>query len=136
MRLTYISYMIYFIQSNPDEYRITFFEDPETKRIPVQEYLESLSQKEQVKIGKYINYLREQKGVLDDPYTRHIRDKLRELRVDFGKNRHRILFFTFVGKNIILLSAFLKRTEKTPESEITKALNNYHKVINNPHLYD
>lgn len=68
--------------------------------------------------------------------SKHIRDKVRELRVDFGRNRHRIFFFTFVGKNIILLHAFLKHTEKTPESEITKAFNNYYKVLRSPKLYE
>lgn len=128
--------MIYLKWDNTKEYKITLFEDPDTKRTPVREYLESLGPKEQVKIIKYIDFLQESKGVLDEPYAKHIRYKLRELRVDFGKNRHRILFFTFVGKNIILLHAFLKRTDKTPEAEITKALNNYYKTINNPHLYE
>ena len=119
-----------------DEYKITFFYDPDTKKVPVREYMENLTPKEQTKITKYIDFLQENKGVLDEPYTKHIRDKLRELRVDFGKNRHRIFFFTFVGKNIILLHAFLKQSPQTPESEITKALNNYYKIINNPHLYE
>ena len=117
-------------------YKITFFEDPDTKRIPVQEYLGCLAEKDQLKIAKYIVYLKENKGVLDEPYAKHIRGKLRELRVDFARNRHRIIFFTFVNQNIILLHAFLKHTPKTPESEITKALNSYYKVINNPHLYE
>lgn len=29
-----------------------------------------------------------------------------------------------------------KRTAQTPESEVTKALNNYSNVINNRHLYE
>ncbi len=124
------------IYNNNYEYRIIFFEDPYTKRNPVQEYLDVLNEKDRLKIFKYIDYLQQNKGVLDEPYARHIHDKIRELRVDFAKNRHRIFFFTFVGKKIILLHAFLKRTAQTPESEITKALNNYYKIINNSHLYE
>jgi phage-related protein len=48
----------------------------------------------------------------------------------------RIFFFTFIGKNIILLHGFLKQTEKTPESEIIKAMNNYYKVLNNRNAYE
>lgn len=70
------------------------------------------------------------------PYDKHIRDKIRELRVDFGKNRHRIFFFTFVGKTIILLHAFLKHTDKTPEAEITKALTNYYKALRSSKSYE
>lgn len=119
-----------------DEYAVKFFYDPTTGKVPVREYLDKVTSKERAKILKYIEFLREHKGVLDEPYTRHIRDKIRELRVDFGGNRHRIFFFTFVGRNIILLNAFLKKTAKTPEKEIVQALNNYYKVISNHKLYE
>lgn len=119
-----------------DEYKIKLFYDPKTGHAPVKEYLDDVPDKERAKILKYIEFLREHQGVLDEPYTKHIREKIRELRVDFGKNRHRIFFFSFVGKNIILLHAFQKRTAKSPKSEITKALNNYHKVLRNNKLYE
>lgn len=119
-----------------EDYKIKFFVDPETGRVPVREYLDDIVDKERIKILKYVDFLREHKGILDEPYSKHIRDKIRELRIDFGRNRHRIFYFTFVGKNIILLHAFLKHSDKTPESEITKALNNYHKVLRSPKLYE
>lgn len=119
-----------------DEYKVTFFFDADTESVPVREYIDSVSWKERAKILKYIEFLREREGVLDEPYTKHIQDKIRELRVDFGKQRHRIFFFTYIGKNIILLHAFLKRTLKTPESEIRKALYNYEKILRNPKLYE
>src|SRR3989344_2547296 len=109
-----------------EEYKVKFFVDSQTGRVPVKEYLDEISDKERAKILKYIEFLREHQGVLDEPYTKHIRDKIRELRVDFGRNRHRIFFFTFIGKNIILLHAFLKHTAKTPEAEIVIALNRHH----------
>ncbi|MCF7916575.1 MAG: type II toxin-antitoxin system RelE/ParE family toxin [Candidatus Omnitrophica bacterium] len=91
-----------------------------------------LAQKDKVKIFRYINFLQEQKGHLGEPYTRHIIDKIRELRIDFGKNRHRIFYFTFIDKRIILLHAFLKKTQKTPIKEKNKAKYNYQDFINNP----
>lgn len=127
--------MIYFNQGQADEYKIKFFTDRETGYNPVKEYLRRLPDKEKTKILKYAEYLRQHQGVLDEPYTRHIRDKIRELRVDFGKNRHRVFFFTFVGKNIILLHAFLKKKEQTPEKEINRALTNYYKVLKDSKLY-
>jgi phage-related protein len=134
--LTYISYMIYLNWSQSDKYKIKFFTDWETGYNPVREYLRGLPDKERTKILKYAEFLRQHQGVLGEPYTRHIRDKIRELRVDFGKNRHRVLFFTFVEKNIILLHAFLKKTEKTPEKEINRALTNYYKILKDPKSYD
>jgi len=118
------------------EYKIKFFADPETGRIPVKEYLDDAPDKERQKILKHIEFLREHEGILDEPYSKHIRGKIRELRVDFGKSRHRVFFFTFVGKNIILLHAFLKRTAKTPEPASAKALKNFYKVLNNAKLYE
>ena len=111
------------------EYRVTFFKDSKNKS-PVLEYLNSLGAKEKAKILKYVEFLREHKGVLDEPYSKHIKGKIRELRVDFSNNRHRIFYFTFINKNIIFLHAFLKKTQKTPPEEIMKAENNYHIVIN------
>jgi len=85
---------------------------------------------------KYIEFLREHKGVLDEPYSRHIKGKIRELRVDFARNRHRVFYFVFVKRTIILLHAFLKTTAKTPISEIKKAQERYQDVIKNKQLYE
>lgn len=128
--------MIYYNQNPTEEYKVKFFYDPDTEEAPVSNYLNSLSQKDRSKVLKYIEFLREHSGVLDEPYTKHIRGKIRELRVDFGRNRHRIFFFTFAGRNIILLHAFLKKTSKTPENEIDKATSNYNKFIINPNFYE
>ncbi|MEK7652194.1 MAG: type II toxin-antitoxin system RelE/ParE family toxin [Patescibacteria group bacterium] len=122
------------IYNDPDEYKVKFFVDND--RSPVLSYLEKLSIKDRAKILKYIEFLRVHKGVLDEPYTKHIKGKIRELRVDFGGNRHRVFFFAFVNKNIILLHAFLKKTVKTPESEIEKAEVNYYKVLNDRKTYE
>jgi phage-related protein len=124
------------IYNENEEYKIKFFRDIRTGRISVQEYIDQLSEKDQLKILKYIEYLRASKGILDEPYSKHIRGKIRELRVDFARNRHRIFYFTFIGRNIILLHAFQKNSPKTPESEILKAETNFNQVINNQKLYE
>lgn len=116
-------------KSEDIEYKIQFYRDIERNCTPVLDYIENLRKGDKAKVLKYINYLRENKGVLGEPYSKHITGKIRELRVDFGKNRHRIFYFAFVDKNIILLHAFLKKTAKTPEAEIKKAEKNYYNVI-------
>ena len=114
-----------------EEYRVYYYIDSQKKKSSVENYIKKLPQKDRIKIFRYINFLQEQKGLLDEPYTRHIVDKIRELRVDFGRNRHRIFYFTFIGKRIILLHAFLKNTQKTPIEEKKKAKYNYQDFINN-----
>ena len=116
-------------------YRTSFYKDKKGKS-SVLEYIGKLSEKEKTKIYKYVEFLRVNKGVLDEPYSKHIKGKIRELRVDFSKNRHRIFYFTFIEKNIVFLHAFLKKTPKTPINEIKKAENMYYNVINNPKSYE
>jgi len=85
---------------------------------------------------KYIEVLRQYQGVLDQPLSRHINGKIRELRVDFGCHRYRIFYFTFINQNIILLQAFQKSSSATPHREIVKAQQAYNNVINNRELYE
>ncbi len=117
-------------------YHAVFFANPGSNKAPVRDYINRVSDKEKAKIFKYVDYLVDHRGVLDEPYAKHITGKIRELRVGFARNRHRIFFFTFIGRKIVLLHAFLKKTQKTPQIEIRKAQANYQKIINNPNLYE
>ncbi|MFC1612723.1 type II toxin-antitoxin system RelE/ParE family toxin [Patescibacteria group bacterium] len=111
------------VYNNNVTYKVKFYKDTKNYNSPVLDYIENLRDKEKAKILKYIDFLRINKGVLDEPF-------------DFSKNRHRIFYFTFIGKNIILLHAFLKNTSKTPLSEIKKAEQNYYDVINKKDIYE
>lgn len=118
------------------EYKIKLYRNSKTNKSPVSSYLDNLNSKDRSKILKYIEFLKINKGYLDEPYSKHIKGKIRELRVDFSKNKHRIFYFTFIKRNIILLHCFLKKTKKTPINEIKKAENNYIDTINSPKLYE
>jgi len=122
------------IYNENQEYKVKFYTDGGGKS-PVLKYIERLSDKEKAKVLKYIEFLREHKGILDEPYSKHIKGKIRELRVDFARNRHRIFYFTFLDKNIILLHAFLKHTAKTPFAEIKQAEENYNSVLYDKEIY-
>jgi len=118
------------------EYRVKFYRNSYHGKEPVYEYINKLDKKNKAKVLKYIEFLRLHDGYLDEPYSRHIKGKIRELRIDFFGNRHRIFYFAFMRKAIILLHAFRKKTDKTPDSEIKKADTNYQDVINHPKLYE
>lgn len=49
-------------------------------------------------------------------------DGLYEIRVQFGSDIFRIFCFFDEGKLIVLANGFQKKTQKTPKSEIEKAL--------------
>ena len=119
-----------------EKYQIKFYKNSVNGREPVLEYLKQQDYQSLLKIYKYLNYLAEHDGYLDEPYSRHLFGKIRELRVDFANNHHRLLYFSFLGKNIIVLSAFRKKTAKTPHKELRIAKQRYCEVINNPKIYE
>jgi phage-related protein len=66
---------------------------------------------------------------LKEPYTRHLGDKLRELRIEYDRNRYRIIHFFYIDQRIVLLNAFVKKTKKTPTGEIEIAKSRLNKFL-------
>ncbi|MFW0837822.1 MAG: type II toxin-antitoxin system RelE/ParE family toxin [Candidatus Komeilibacteria bacterium] len=118
------------------KYKVKFYKNSTNSKEPVLDYITKLPSKTKAKVYSYIELLVFHRGCLDEPYSKHIQGKLRELRVDFNKHFHRIFYFTFINKTIILLHAFNKKTKKTPKREIDKAINNLNDVYNNPKIYE
>lgn len=58
--------------------------------------------------------------ILGEPYIKHLNNDIWELR----PLRDRILFAYWDNNNFILLSTFMKQTQKTPQREIEKAKRN------------
>ena len=58
-----------------------------------------------------------------EPLSKHIEPGLWELRVKSGSDILRILYTFKKGKIIILLHAFIKKDQKTPENELVIARN-------------
>ena len=84
--------------------------------------------KTRVKVVRLIDLLSAQGVLLKEPYTRHIKGKIRELRVKDHLGHIRVLYFTFTGRRFVLLHGFLKKTDKTPVREIDtaeKRMNDY-----------
>jgi len=119
-----------------EEYLVKFYKNSENGQEPVLAYIKRLDEKNKAKILKYVAFLKDNHGYLDEPFSKYITGKIRELRIDFSRQRHRIFYFVAVGKRIILLHSFLKKTKRTPRREIEKSLINYNDVINNLNLYD
>jgi phage-related protein len=113
-----------------EEYKIKFYKDSLSGREPVADYICRLEERERNKVNKYLEFLRLSRGYLDEPYSRHLQGKIRELRVDFNNNYHRIIYFTYFNKTIILLHAFLKKSQKTPSKEKEIAWSRYLNIIN------
>jgi phage-related protein len=87
--------------------------------------------------GLLARYLRltdlmEEHGVnLGMPHTKAIEKGLFELRVKSQEGIARVFFCTKVGKKIIMLHSFIKKTQRTPAKEIKIAKTRMKKVQSN-----
>ena len=69
------------------------------------------------KINMYIELLSKHGLALTEPYIKKLDKEIWELR----PLRDRILFASWCNNKFILLSVFMKKTQKTPKREIEKA---------------
>ena len=78
-------------------------------------------------IAFHVNLLKECGTRMGQPYTKHLIDNLWELRP--GNNR--IIYFFFDKNTFVLLHMFRKKSQKTPKSEIDKAIRERDDYLNN-----
>ena len=85
------------------------------------EFMTKLSEQERKKIMRAL-LLFETEDKIPHHYIKFIRDGIYEFRVNYGNIEFR-LFFTYDGDTIVILfNCFKKKTQKTPKSEIDKAV--------------
>ncbi len=105
-------------------YKIVFYQNKNGES-EVENYIMSLRKQvnnkdNRVKLNKivaYINLLEEKGLELGEPYIKHLEEDIWELR----PIRDRILFAHYENNTFLLLSYFMKETQKTPKQEIEKA---------------
>ena len=102
------------------QWEVEFYKDRNNHN-PLKEFLDDLPVAVRAKVVRILALLAEQGVLLKEPYTRQIRNKIRELRIKDNLGHIRVLYFTFTGKRFVLLHGFLKKTDKTPEREIEVA---------------
>ena len=103
-----------------EPFRVEFFQKRDGKE-PAKDFLESLDTKMLAKMTRTISVLQENGPALREPYSKPIEDGIFELRAKIGSDITRVLYFFFVGHRIILTNGFIKKTQKTPRTEIDKA---------------
>lgn len=88
---------------------------------PAEEFILSQDIKMQTKLFRLLELLELKGNELREPYSKSLSDGIFEIRAIQGNNITRVLYFFVVGKKIILTNGFVKKTQKTPDSEITLA---------------
>ena len=105
-------------------YKIEFYQK-ENGKVPVKEFLFSLSPKLRAKAFRDIELLQKHGSGLKEPYVQALKGKnnrdLYELRIKFSNDIARIFYFTYFNDKYVLLHGFIKKTMKTPAKEIEKA---------------
>ncbi len=102
------------------EFEIVFYDKPDGTE-PAKEFLLSLDTKLRAKTVMLIELLAENGSALREPYSKHLTDGIFELRAKFGSDISRVFYFFVVGKKIVITNGFIKKTQKTPKSEIELA---------------
>jgi len=84
-------------------------------------FMESLQEKEKEKIQYGLLLLKTQQR-LSTKFVKHIKDGVYELRTEYAGNIYRVFFIFDEGNIVVLFNGFQKKTQKTPQNEIDKAL--------------
>ncbi|GHT25885.1 hypothetical protein AGMMS4957_21190 [Bacteroidia bacterium] len=85
------------------------------------DFIKTLDSKELLKL-KYILSLLENNDRMPVKFIKYIRDGIYELRLEYNGNIYRIFFIFDNDCIVVLFNGFQKKTQKTPENEINKAI--------------
>jgi len=64
-----------------------------------------------------------------EPYVKHLTGKLWEMRLKGKDGIARALYVTALGRRVVIVRAFVKKTQKTPDSEIDLAQRRAKEVV-------
>lgn len=107
-----MSYKIYYYVSSSGE-------------SPVQKFLDSLSEKQQVKVLRIIQYIKNYGLIAVIPHTKKLRGTpLWEIRI-LGQDNIRIIYVVPMKEIVLLLHSFIKKSQKTSLRDIEAALTRY-----------
>ncbi len=117
-------YFIYFCQKQFENHKVDFVS--KNNNYQIGEFLDSLNKTEKIdvinEIKKMILDYLDNAQPLPENISRHLRDSIFELRVNFRNKICRLLYFYGSDNTIVFTHGFIKKTQKTPNSEINRAV--------------
>lgn len=93
--------------------------------------MDALEQRHQIKVKSVLAHLSLKGPDLRRPHSDVVRGKIREIRCGLGRLEHRLLYF-FDGRRAIVTHGFLKKTDKLPIRELTRAERIYEVYFTHP----
>jgi phage-related protein len=118
-----------------EEYFIDFVQ-LESGNVPFNKFLDSLTKLERTQVLALIEefrILKRKNETLPKNMSGYLKDGIFELKTKHENRISRSLYFFTIGKLIVFTNGFIKKTEKTPNEEIEKAIkyrNYYLKELN------
>jgi len=104
---------------------IVYYYRTSTGDNPVSKFLNSLSERQQVKVVRMFQYLTEYGLMAILPHTKKLSGTpLWEMRI-LGKDSVRIIYVVPMQQSVLILHAFIKKSQKTPLKELRIALKRY-----------
>ena len=104
-----------------DTFSVVFYETLSGEK-PAKVFLNELSDKQRAKTIRDLKILELYGNRLREPQSKYLEDGIYELRTKQGSNISRILYFFFVGRQIVLTNGFVKKSMKTPKNAIELAV--------------
>lgn len=99
------------------------FYELENGRKPAKEFVLGITdEKLRAKVLRALQILEEFGNGLREPDSKHLRNGIFELRVRQGNDIVRVLYFFYERRSIVVTSGFVKKSQKTPKTEVEKAL--------------
>lgn len=96
-----------------------------TGQRPIGEFLDSLSGKQQTKILRVVNLIRDYGLEQARPYVKKlINTPFWEIRI-LGKDNIRVVYVVPYKDTVLILHGFLKKSQKTPAKELNLAFSRY-----------
>ncbi|OGZ60910.1 MAG: hypothetical protein A2919_00045 [Candidatus Spechtbacteria bacterium RIFCSPLOWO2_01_FULL_43_12] len=100
-------------------YKVIFYKTSRGEE-PTVRYLKTLDVKVRTKFYKLLTLLENLGPNLRRPYADLLKNKIYELRIKFGSNQYRTLYFFFGREYIVITHGFTKKTDQVPEIEIKR----------------
>lgn len=85
------------------------------------DFISSLNEKEAIKIYYVLDMLKIQNR-LPVKFVKYLRDGLYEIRAEWNRNIYRVFFCFDEDKIVVLFNGFQKKSQRTPQNEIERAL--------------
>jgi hypothetical protein len=98
----------------------------------VRDWYLSLDQDKQARVGFHVDRLAEMGPLLDEPFSRQLDGKLRELRFYLDGRPTRITYWIASERRIILLTVFVK-TQRRERREVERAKRAFERCIAEGH---